>query len=621
MTPRRLLGCLTVSAIVIGALYASAAALPGSRAASWTWDVATPGTVASGPLQSAAATAGADRGSAHEITAADGMVLLVARHAGTLEIGTAANGRVQLEPLSKATGDQAVAVYTAATPQAGEQELVGVARADVDQVDVLLANGSEQELLLNQWRGFSYVAATPSGAAVGVLAYSGGSSIESVRLPQVATQARTASAAIPLYGVFRSSLSGRQLTVAQVDPRTLHQKPGPSLRLQGQWFGPMALSPDGTKLAIEAGTSANHGRGPAKQRLMLVDLSSMKLIRSTTLDSYTQIRMLSWPQQNRLIEVAQTMSKPYQRDVRSRSALIIDPQSGRLLARHRLTNKLAVRTALSTPFGLVLTLGSSGLHGATVQFDLVRPDGSVHALTIPIGATKNVLRWGAVTADNTSGHAYLVVAGGVIFDIDLHTMTLTRHTVAAPAGSSLVPPPVSRLQANMFAGKLAVASLFRLPHNNTVPAQGVYLIDPSTWTAKVLDPTANLFQSLGDRLLTYGITTPPHRTNPMTFETGHGLSLYDENGKLISHLYGGRRFQYVALIPGYGHVIYNGAKNVTLNPRSGRVTFFGPNDELNFNLETGAALGRGIISTSKPPLGPPQLIFRGASAVGESTFG
>ena len=619
MTRRRLLGCLTVSAIVVGALYASAAARPGLRAASWTWEVATPGALPSGSVQSAAVAAGATRGSAHEIATADGMVLLVARHGGILEIGTAANGRAHLEPLSKATSHQAVAVYTAATPQAGEQQLVGVARADVDRADVLLANGSEQQLPLNQWRGFSYVAGSPSTAAVGVLAYSSGSSIESVRLPQVATQARTVSATLPLYGIFRSSLSGQQLTVAQVDPRTLHQKPGPSLRLQGQWFGPMALSPDGTKLAVEAGISTRNG--PARQRLMLVDLSSMQLIRSTTLGSYTQIRMLSWPKQNRLIEVVQTMSKPYQRDVRSRRVLIIGPQHGRVLASHSLTNKLAVRTSLSTPFGLVLTLGSSGLHGSTVQFDLVRPDGSVRSLTIPVGATKHVLRWGAVTVDSTSGHAYVVVAGGVIFDIDLRTMSLTRHTVRAPAGSSLVPPPISRLQANMFAGKLAVASLFRLPHNNTMPAQGVYLIDPSTWTAKVLDPTANLFQTLGDRLLTYGITTPPHRANPMTFETGHGLSLYDENGKLVSHLYGSRRFQYVALIPGYGHVIYSGAKSVTLNPQSGRVSFFGPNDELNFNLETGAPLGHGIISTSNPPLGPPQLIFRGSTAVGESTFG
>lgn len=152
---------------------------------------------------------------------------------------------------------------------------------------------------------------------------------------------------------------------------------------------------------------------------------------------------------------------------------------------------------------------------------------------------------------------------------------------------------------------------------------GVYLIDPSTWTATILDPAANLFERLGNRLLTYGITTPPRHSNPMTFESGHGLSLYDESGDLLAHLYGHRRFQYIALAPGYGHVIYTGAgaATVALNPHSGRVAYFGPNDELTFNLETGANLGHAKISTVIAPLGPPQLIFRGSAAVGEASFG
>jgi hypothetical protein len=322
-----------------------------------------------------------------------------------------------------------------------------------------------------------------------------------------------------------------------------------------------------------------------------------------------------------LIEIEQRMSKPYQRDVRSRTALIINTANGRVIARNALTNKLAVRSTLSTPLGLVLLLGSSSLHGTSEQLDLVTADGRVRAVAVPVGASKGTVHASALTVNSTTGHAYVVVAGGIVFDIDLHSMTLTKHVVPAPAGSALVSPPISRLQANVFAGKIAVASMFRLPHNATIPAQGVYLVDPSTWTARVLDPTANLFETLGNRLLTYGISTPPRHTNPMTFESGHGLSLYDENGKLVAHLYGHRRFQYIALAPGYGHVIYTRTATVTLNPHSGRVAYFGPNDELSFNLETGGNLGHATISTATPPLGPPQLIFRGSAAVGEATFG
>jgi hypothetical protein len=576
-------------------------------------------------LQAIAASAGADRGSAHRVAAADGATLLVARQGRTLEIGLASGGSVHFAALAKAAGRQAVIAYTATTPQAGEQELVGVARADIDRVDALLADGSERELPLNSWRGFDYVASAPSTAAVGIVAYSSGSSIDSVRLPQVVTQQGTISAAAPLYGVFRPSLrdqlqQDQLLTLARVDPRTLHQMPGPSLQLKGQWFGDMALSPDGTKLAIESGIQPGN-RGLATQRLMVVDLRRMKLLRSVTLASYTQIRMLAWPEQNRLIEIEQRMSKPYQRDVRSRTALIIDAASGRIVARRALTNKLAVRSSLSTSLGLVVLLGSSSLHGTTEQLDLVTADGNVRSVTIPVGASNGTVRESALTVDASSAHAYVVVPGGTVFEVDLHSMALTKHVVPAPAGSALVPPTISRLQANVFGGRIAVASMFHLPHSTTTPAPGVYLIDPSNWTATVVDPTANLFETLGNRLLTYGITTPPRHSNPMIFESGHGLSLYDENGKLVAHLYGHRRFQYIALAPGYGHVIYNGSSAVAVNPRSGRVAYFGPNDELNFNLETGAALGHDRISTSKGPLGPPQLIFRGSPAIGEASVG
>lgn len=625
MNRRAALAVLTGGAMIAAALYAAAIAQPGARAATWTWQVALPGAVADRSLQAAAAAAGAERGSARSLASADGATLLIARHGQTLEIGLAGGDSIQFAALANAAGRQAVIAYTATTPQAGEQELVGVARADVDGVDALLADGSERELPLNTWRGFTYVASSPSSAAVGIVAYSSGSSIDSVRLPQVVTQSRTVSASKPVYGVFRTSVRdqlqrNQSLTIAQVDPRTLRQQPGPSLQLKGQWFGNMALSPDGTRLAIESGIQPGN-RGLATQRLTLVDLTRMKLIRSVTLRSYTQIRTLAWPRQNRLIEIEQRMSKPYQRDVRSRTALMINTVSGRIIARHALTNKLAVRTSLSTPLGAVLLLGSSSLHGTTEQLDLVSADGRLRSVTVPVGASKGTLHDSVLTVDANSSDAYVVIAGGTVFDIDLHSMMLSKHVVPAPAGSALVPPPISRLQANVFAGKIAVASLFHLPHNATTPAQGVYLIDPASWTAKVLDPTANLFETLGNRLLTYGITTPPRNSNPMIFESGHGLSLYNESGKLVAHLYGRRRFQYIALAPGYGHVIYTRAATVRLNPRSGRIAYLGPNDELSFNLETGANLGHTSISTAVPPLGPPQLIFRGSAAVGEASFG
>ncbi|MGD0715995.1 MAG: hypothetical protein ABSB24_17700 [Gaiellaceae bacterium] len=615
------LGLVAIAIVLtLGGLLAAAQARSSARTATWTWQASLPGDRADTAADAVAAAAGADPASVRELAAADGFNLLAASEQGVLVIGPASAGRAQLEPLTQATGDQPLVVYAAATPTGGQQELVGVARADVDRVEALLADGSEQPLPLNQWRGFDYVAPTPNEDAVGLLASSGSESLGAVRLPQTSTLSEGASAAAqPVYGLFRTSLRDQALSLARVDPRTLKPKTGPKLDLRAQWVNFMALSPDATQLALVTAPVPANGRPSSRERLQRVDLASMKVLSTRWINGDT-IRTLSWPRPDRLIEIRQVMSQPYQRNVVSRTARVVDPATGRVIASHALTNKLAIRSAVSTPLGLVLLLGSSGLHGETVQLDLIPPDGGVGTVTIPVGAVKNVTRANGLAVDASSGHAYVVVAGGSVFDVDLHTMTITRHLVSAPAGASTLLAPVSFLQAQVFAGKLAVAGLFHRPGSSTLATQGVYLIDPTTWQASVLDPAANTFTALGDRLLTYGLTAAPRHAIPANLEQGHGLSLYDTTGKQISHLYGNRRFQNVDLVPGYGHVIYNGphSSTVAIKPRSGRIVYLGPNDQLIFDLESGRPLGGAKLSSTTPPLGPPLLIYRGAADIGES---
>jgi hypothetical protein len=559
---------------------------------------------------SAAWSVRADAG-IRRLAEADGLALVATVRHGTVEIGTAAGGRAQLEPLAAAAAGRPVVVYTAATESAGRQELVGVARDDVDRVDAVLVDGSEIDLPLNGAHAFSYLAAAPAAAAAGIVAYAGGSSVGALRLPQTATSGAAAAAAPAVYGLFRSSLRAETLRLARVDPRTLAQAPGPTLPLGGAWASFMALSPGGEELALGLTSTTKQ----ASQQLLLVDLPTMRIVRRETLAGDATIRVLSWPRDDRLIEIRQVLSRPYQRDVVSRTAQVVDPRTGGVVASRPLTNRLAIRGSVTTPRGLVLLLGSSSLHGPDVRLALVTPDGLVRTASVPVGAEHGTTRPNVLAVDARAGHAYVVVADGTVFDVDLDTMTSVRHTVAAPAGAALVAPPISRLQASVFGGRLAVAGLFSSAAGR--PAQGVYLVDPTTWKATVLDPAANLFEAFGDRLLTYGLTTPPRRTGPPTFEEGRGLSLYDAAGKLVAHLYGTRTFQYVALAPGFGHVVYSGpSSSVKLNPRSGRVVWLGPNDELIFDLETGAALGHAAISTARPPLGPPLLIFPGAPTVG-----
>ncbi len=615
---RRIVISAATLLVLVGGLFAATEARSRARAATWTWQESVPGDPAASTLRAAAASAGASSASVRELAVADGFALVAASENGALMIGPASGDQAQLAPLAQAVGDQPVAVYAAAAPEGAQQQLVGVTRSDVDRVEAVLADGSQKQLPLNQWRGFDYVAASASQAAVAVIAYSGGDSLGAVRLPQTTTQNDAARAAAqPLYGLFRTSLRNQTLTLAAVNARTLRPQARPKLQFRSQSVDFMALSPDDTELALVA-AHVNINASPLSTRLVLVNLQSMKPIRTLPLTQGNTIRMLSWPQPDRLIELRQVMSQPYQRNVRSRSARIIDPATDKLVAEHPLTNKLAVRTAVTTPLGLVLLLGSSGLHGPNVQLDLVTPTGDLRTVTIPVGATKNVTHNNVLAVDRTTGHAYVVVAGGIVFDVDLSSMTVTRHIVTLLAGAPTTPAPISGLQARVFEGNLAAAALFWRANSNTIAPQGVYLIDTNTWTARVLDPTANFFTSLGNRLLTYGESVHATHGFPPRPVVGHGLSLYDESGKLISHLYGSRRFQDIELAPGYGYVFYNSASSVAVNPRTGGPSYFGPQDKLVFDLERGTALGSGKITIGSPPLGPPLLIYRGSPIVGES---
>ena len=118
------------------------------------------------------------------------------------------------------------------------------------------------------------------------------------------------------------------------------------------------------------------------------------------------------------------------RNVTARTAYAVDPDSGATGGSTPVTNKLAIRGSLSMPQGLLLLLGSSGLHGSTMQVVLVGADGAAQTATLDIGARHGVTHASVLTADAANGHAYIVVAGGVVFDVDLTTLAVTRHVVA-----------------------------------------------------------------------------------------------------------------------------------------------------------------------------------------------
>lgn len=184
MSGRRLaVAALATAALTAGVLVASGT---GSTARSWAWGAGTPGD----PFPAANG-----RDGLRLLVADDDFALVAREEEGTVAVGAGAGDNVPLEPLEELAGDDPLVAFAATTPEGGPQQLVGVARSDVDHVDAVLRDGTTVELPLNEWRAFSYTAPTSSQVAVGLVGHSTDGALGVVRVPQTTAVTQQAPAA------------------------------------------------------------------------------------------------------------------------------------------------------------------------------------------------------------------------------------------------------------------------------------------------------------------------------------------------------------------------------------------------------------------------------------------
>ena len=169
---RLAVAALATAALTAGVLVASGT---GSTARSWAWGAGVPGD----PFRAA------DGRDGLRLLVADGEFALVARDEdGTVEVGAGTGEGVTLQPLEELAGNDPLVAFSATTPEGGPQQLVGVARSDVDDVQAVLRDGTAVALPLNEWRAFSYTAPTASEAAVGLVGRSSDGALGVIRVPQ-----------------------------------------------------------------------------------------------------------------------------------------------------------------------------------------------------------------------------------------------------------------------------------------------------------------------------------------------------------------------------------------------------------------------------------------------------
>jgi hypothetical protein len=256
-----------VAACVLGVLSASGA---GSGTHAWTWSdaAATPGEALARPIAADGAL------ELKQLAEAGQLVLVAGAGSQGVAVGATTTGSVELAPLAAAAGDAPIVAFSDAATTGGTQDVVGVVRADVDRVTATLTDGSLVEVALNEWRAFSYVAATETAAATTLTAFAEGAAVGTVAVTSTATP-RLESAPAPAAKVY-GALTGRTATSTTSSTATavLHLKafdrparPSDRLpvRLDRFFFVPgrPAGAPPHTERAIDSRRIASYvdGRG------------------------------------------------------------------------------------------------------------------------------------------------------------------------------------------------------------------------------------------------------------------------------------------------------------------------------------------------------------------------
>jgi hypothetical protein len=241
----------------------------------------------------------------------------------------------------------------------------------------------------------------------------------------------------------------------------------------------------------------------------------------------------------------------------------------------------------------------------------VSSSGAIRTHTVPLakGGYGSYPAQLVVTSSSTRGHAYLVTADGVIYSVDPISAQTVRHVVATPASAPDMSPPDLLPSVAPLGENIVVSSVFRRP--NGLPAAGIYVIDPSRWTVRIVERTTPAWLVADNALITY--TVAGQFRLPSSWKTrGTGVRIYDERGDLRAHLYARQAFDAITVTPAFALATLPGSQNEPAPPPHTPAQFRAPDEsvrlhELLFNPSTGRSLGSRVEIGVLPGLiQPPQ---------------
>jgi hypothetical protein len=375
----------------------------------------------------------------------------------------------------------------------------------------------------------------------------------------VGTAQGASTSTVRLYGlVYPARVNGsnpQPVSLARLDPSTLAPV---SRRSLGGFIGFVVPSADERRVAVVV---------PHDGVLRLYEgLALRRVVRVGPRGD--QVRSVVWTRPNRLVAIDQHMSEPYARYVRARYVVGVDAANGRVLFRTRLDRRLALVGAGSSHGRVALLYQSSSLLARRARITVVSTDGAVRSAPLHFGRGRSVRLLAALAVDPRSPHAYVVLSGGRVAAVDLRTLRLAYHTIAALPAAKASAADYVTLRAETFGPhSLVVSGLFALrPQASEVPA-GLAVVDTHTWQSRVIDRRATTFAVAGDTIVT----------------AGRGITGYRADGARHYHLLGARRISLLQVVQGRGHAWVGDMRPFQLGtPTPTRVIIFSPRSGLVF---------------------------------------
>ena len=354
----------------------------------------------------------------------------------------------------------------------------------------------------------------------------------------------------------------------ELDPLSL--EPATDRRVTLEAFGPHALSPDRSMLAVGGGDV------PA---LTFVDVKRMKQDGDElVLPGRNSFGTMYWPTRRRLLALLEGGPQP--------RVVVIDPVARRVVGEERLEG--AVQAIRTTPDSLVLLLsprdsiGPSRLAivdtGGVVRFAAISEISSGWEQVETDGDEPRMRQLvPGLAVDPAGRRAVVVPPGRRVAEIDLRTLAVSYHDLDEPISvldrlRNWIEPAVHAKSLDgpareaRWLGDHVIAVTGRQYRTGRdgevteIPA-GLDFVDTRDWTVRSLDPGVSAISLARGMALAYGGGGAKWR----------GLTAYGPDGRRRFHVLGERLVTFVEVVGRYAYVVESERTTIVVDLRSGRL--------------------------------------------------